>query len=286
MEKGQKEIDIFRYRDYHIFLKDWYEQAKRTRRSFSFRALSNKAGFRSKNFPLLVMQGKRNLSEESMARFVSALNMDRRQEEFFRDLVRFNQAKTHEEKNRHYRLLLEFKMAGLRKRLEKEKYDYYSEWYHPVVRELITSEEFDGTPGWIATKISPSITPAQAAKSIRLLEKLELIRKIGENRWAPSEAVIDTGPEIDSVIVHNYHKKLLDLTKERMESLNLEYRDTSAMTLGVRRETVHKIKQRVQEFRQEILRLVSGDKNTEEVIQLNIHFYPVTNISAKEREGV
>ncbi|MDO8644112.1 MAG: TIGR02147 family protein, partial [bacterium] len=245
-----------------------------------------KAGFQSKNFLMLVMQNKRNLTEESIRKFVTGLSLNKQEEEFFRDLVFFNQSKTHHEKNDYYKLLLQCKHAKHFKTIEKEKYEYYSEWYHPVVRELVASKEFDGTSEWIADKISPKITPTQASKSIQLLEKLGLIQKTKDNHWAPTNTVIDTGPEVDSTVVHNYHKRLLDLTRDRMDHLSLEHRDTSAMTLGVKKERLAQIKKMVQEFRQEILKLVSEEDAPEEVFQLNIHLYPVTNPSRKKGENL
>ncbi|MDO8493876.1 MAG: TIGR02147 family protein [Deltaproteobacteria bacterium] len=282
MKKENKEINIFQYRNFRSFLKDWFTNAKETKRSFSFRQLAQKAGFQSKNFPLLVMQNKRNLTEDSIRKLSIALDLNKQEEEFFRELVFFNQSKTHDEKNHYYQQLLQCKKAKKFKVIEKEKYDYYSEWYHPVVRELIASQEFDGTSEWIANKISPKITPSQASRSIQLLENLDLIRKTGPNQWSLSSTVIDTAPEIDSTVVHNYHKKLLDLTRDRMDQLSLEHRDTSAMTLGVKKERLIEIKKRVQAFRQEILKLVEQDETPEEVFQLNIHLYPVTTTTGKK----
>src|SRR3990172_7163201 len=90
--------DIFNYTDYRAFLADFYKEAKKTK-SISLRAFSKKAGFTSPNYPKMVMDGDRNLTEESITRFVSALELNKQEEEFFRNLVLFNQAKSHAKKN-------------------------------------------------------------------------------------------------------------------------------------------------------------------------------------------
>ena len=267
---------IFEYSDYRQFLKDWFLAGKKTRASVSYRSFSKKAGFHSSNFIMLVIQGKRNLSEESLTKCIAALNFNKQEGEFFRNLVFLNQAKTHQDKNFYYQRLLQSRKFNELKPIEKQNYEYYGAWYHPVVRELVVSKGFDGTPEWIARHLSPEITPAQAAKSIELLESLKFIRKMPANRWEQVSPIVSTGPELTSVVVHNYHKLLLDLSKEVMDKLSFKDRDASSLTLGVKKEKLPRLRAKIREFREEILKMVADDHEPEEVVLLNIQFYPVT----------
>ncbi|MBI1908864.1 MAG: TIGR02147 family protein [Deltaproteobacteria bacterium] len=282
MGRTGSKIDLFQYRDYRSFLKDWYKAAKAERSSYSFRLFAKKAGFVSSNFLMLVMQGKRNLTEESLKKCLVGLGLNKQEQDFFRSLVFFNQAKTHEDKHFYYQQLLRSRKFRQLKPIEKQQYQYYSAWYHPVVRELVVSPEFDGTPEWIARHLFPAIAPAQAAKSIELLEGLGFIEKDKNGRWQQTSTIISTGPELISVVVHNYHKLLLDLSKQVMDQLSLKDREVSALTLGVKKERLEELRNKIREFRQEILKLVSEDTEPEEVVQLNIQFFPVT----KDLKGV
>lgn len=278
MQKGTRKIKIFEYRDYRVFLKEWYQQAKKSRGSYSYRLFAKKAGFQSSNFLMLVIQGKRNLTEESLTKFIIGLNLNKQEQEFFRNLVYFNQAKTHLAKDLYYKRLLQTKKYDQLKSIEKQQYEYFSTWYHPVVRELVVSKDFDGTPEWISHRLMPTVSPLQISKSIDLLESLGFIKKDEKKHWKQSSSLISTGPELSSVTVHNYHKSLLDLSKVVMDFLSMEYRDVSAMTLGIRRDQLPQLRAKVRDFRQEILKMVSGETEPEEVVQLNIQFYPVTKI--------
>ncbi|MBI2340262.1 MAG: TIGR02147 family protein [Deltaproteobacteria bacterium] len=283
---GKSALSIFEYRDYRAYLKDWYGEAKRSRASFSFRSFAKKAGFHTSNFLMLVMKGKRNLTEESLKKFIVGLSLNKQEQEFFRNLVFFNQAGRHEDKNFYYQRLLQSKKFSQLKPIEKRQYEYYSAWYHPAVRELVVSREFDGTPEWIAGRLSPPITRAQAEKSIELLEGLGLIQKNGDGRFRQASSIVTTGPELTSVVVHNYHKILLDLSKEVMDRLSMGHRDASSMTLGVKRERLPQLRAKIREFRQEILKLVANDTEPEEVALLNIQLYPVTKApDAQSKKG-
>ena len=284
MKEGKNKIRVFDYKNYRAFLRDWYTNEKTSRSTFSFRSFARKAGFKTSNFLMLVMNGKRNLTESSLNKFIIGLGLNKQDSEFFRNLIFFNQAKTNEEKDIYYQRMLLSKKYKKIKPIEGKQYEYYSKWYHPVIRELIASKEFDGTFEWLAKNVHPSITTSQAEKSVKLLEGLGFVKKVGANKWKQTDTVISTGPTLKSVIVHNYHKELIKLSMNMMDDDKLKNRDVSAITLGVRRSKMKEVIKKIREFRQEILKLASTEDEPEEVAQLNIQFFPVTKTSKEEEE--
>lgn len=278
MKAGLKDmnINLFEYRDYRTFLKEFYQKARNISHSYSFRALAKRAGFKSSNFFMLVMQGKRNLTEDSLHKVMRALNLNKQEEDFFRNLVFFNQATSYEDKNLYYQRLVQSKKIKELKPIEKKQYEYYSAWYHPVIRELVIAKDFDGTPEWISKKLFPTVTTLQVSKSIELLEALNLIVKDGQGKWRQKDSLISTGPELTSVVVHNYHKILLNLSQQVMDKLSMKEREVSSLTLGVSKKLLPEITTKIREFRQELLKMVAQEAQPEEVALLNIQFYPVT----------
>lgn len=73
----------------------------------------------------------------------------------------------------------------------------------------------------------------------------------------------------------------MDLSKEVMDQLSLQYRDVSSLTLGVKRERLGELRTKIREFRQEILKLASADVEPEEVVLLNMQLFPVTRVEDK-----
>jgi len=278
MRGTKKEINLYEYGDYRVFLRDWFAQTKKVYRSFSLRAFSKRAGFKSPNFFKLVMDGERNLTEVSLVKFLTGLRLNKEEQEFFRNLVFFTQAKTHDEKNLFYRRLLQSREFGHLRPLEKVQYEFYGTWYHSVIRELITSPQFDGTPEWLAHQINPPILPAQAEKSLVLLEKLGLIEKTGARSWKQTNALISTGPEVASLTLMNYHQHLLGLSREMLPIIPSAQRDISSLTLGIPHEKLPMLKIKIQTFRREILKFISLEEHPDTVVLLNIQMYPVTQI--------
>ena len=104
-----KQVTIFEYDNYRAYLRDLYKFYKETKPQFSYRYFSQKAGFRSPNFLQLVIEGKRNLSPESVEKFTHALKLGKKEAEFFRVLVYLNQARTVSEKKIYAEQLMQFR---------------------------------------------------------------------------------------------------------------------------------------------------------------------------------
>lgn len=276
MKVTSSKVHLFDFLDYRQFLKEWYWAAKETRASYSFRTFSKKAGFTSPNFFKLVMDGDRNLTEESLAKFMVGLALNKQEQEFFRNLVFFNQAKNHEEKDRYYHRLLQSRKFNQLKPVEKSQYEFYSTWYHSVIRELATHPEFDGTPEWLSRRIFPAVTAQQAKKSLELLQTLGMIEPLEKGRFKSVNPLISTGAESDSLVLLNYHRNLLALAQDVVGKTQPGDRDVSAMTLGVAKERIPELKKKIQEFRSEILRMVSTDTTPEKVVFLAIQMIPAT----------
>ncbi|HKY64032.1 MAG TPA: TIGR02147 family protein [bacterium] len=268
-------IPLFEYFDYRHFLRDRYQALKANRR-FSYRLFARRAGFRSSNIFKLVMEGRRNLTEKSSRMFAKGLRLNRSEGEYFRELVLFNQADTHEEKNERYRQLLRMQCLQGLEPLERDRHEYYSAWYHPVVRELVVARDFDGTAKWIAARLDPAVGVAQVNQSIRLLQRLGFIEKTAEGRWRQASPLVSSGAESDSAVLLHYHRSVLEILLRQAGSRHPSERDISALTLGIHRSRVSELKRRVQEFRREILQLVSEDHEPEEVVILGIQLLPVT----------
>ena len=127
---------IATYLDYRQFLRDHYAEQKRRNPRYSHRLFARKAGLTSSGFYSEVLNGKRQLAPAAVLRFAKALKLTAPEQAYFECLVAFNQAKTVEERNRHYG-----KLAGQRAAradvVGAERYEFYRHWYHAALRELI-----------------------------------------------------------------------------------------------------------------------------------------------------
>jgi uncharacterized protein (TIGR02147 family) len=272
---------IYQHTNYRSFLKDYYEE-KKSGEGFTYREFSRIAGMNSSSWLLHLIKGTKNLSNESIIKISKALGLSAAEAEYFELLVHFTQAKDNDTRDYFYRKMLACKKSLNMAYLSEEQYDYYTKWYHPVVRSLVSKAAFGNDYGLLAARLVPRITAAEAKASVTLLEKLGLIRKDSSGNWMQAEPILSTGDEVMSLNIVNYHKQVSRLAENAFDRSVREDRDISALTLGINRETFNRIKSRLQSFRKEIMEIVKESEKPDRVFQLNLQFFPV---SRQEEQG-
>jgi uncharacterized protein (TIGR02147 family) len=268
---------LFEYMNFRDYLRDYYEDKKKAHAFYSFRLFSQKAGFTSPNFFKLVIDGKRNLSKESAFKFSKALGHTKKEADYFENLVFFNQSKTLEEKNAYLSNVMRFRGKSDPKKIEESEYSYYSNWYNPVIRELVIAMDFKENFKKLGQAAIPAISEAEARQSVKLLAELGFIQKNGDGTYSKTSAVLTTGPQVRSVAIANYHKVMMQRASESIERFSAVQRDISSLTLSVSPQAFAAIIARIQDFRKEILELSEMDENRQKVVQLNLQLFPLSN---------
>lgn len=275
MKTKESQPNVFEYTDFRQFLKDHYKFMKRETPYYSYRYFSKVAGFTSPNYLKLVIDGERNISSEAIDQFSKVLKLPAKERRYFRLMVLMNQATSGEEKDFYLRQILKSKAVKNLKPLTQAQYDYYSQWFHIPLRELIGRSDFKHDPKWIAHQFTPALTESQVKEGLELLEKLSLIEKSENGSYRQMEKAISTGDEVTSQAVMNYHRKMIQMGAEALDRFSAQDRDISSLTMGVSRETRATIKKMIQEFRKEIIAVASQEQDVREVLQLNFQLFPI-----------
>jgi uncharacterized protein (TIGR02147 family) len=274
--------DIFEFLNYREYLGAYYIAAKQNMPAFSYRYFSRKAGYASPNFLKLVIEGKRNISADSIERFAKALQLSRREKSFFTNLVAFGQAETAKDKNLAFE-----KVAGSRRfkkarRIDQAYFTYLSHWYIPVIREMVTRGDFNEDPRWIADQLLPPISAKQASESLDLLMELGFLIRDESGALALAEVTLTTGHEVRSLGVGNYHRQMLIRAAESIELVEAPLRDLSAMTICIRPERITEFKERIHQLCEVLMEAGERDEEPECVYQLNIQFFPVNKVRKED----
>jgi uncharacterized protein (TIGR02147 family) len=272
---------VFEYLDYRIFLRDFINFHKKHVRGFTHRTLAQKAGV-SAGILSDILSGRQNLTLPVAQRYAKAFELRERERQYLSCLILFNNASTNDEKNSRYAELTKARGRSSAVFLDTKQYEYFSRWYHAVVRELIHGKSVDTDPALIAGKIQPQISAAQVKKAIRLLESLGLIEQCG-GRWQQTSTVVSSEFQIQSVALKNYQSEMIRLAQESIERYPSDSRELQALTLRATPEFFRKLKERIRLFTDEVLSMAATEENGEEmVLQFNMQLFPFTK--AKEGE--
>ena len=268
---------LFEYMDYREYLRFMFEEKKKEHAFYSYRFFSQKAGFKSPNFLKLVVEGNRNLTKESVFKVVKAFSLNKREADYFENLVFLNQSSSLEEKNLYLMRLMKHRVKSDPRKLEESEYEYYSQWFNPVIRELVTAYDFNGDFKKLGAAVVPQISAADAEKSVRLLCKLKLIEKCSDGSYVKTAISLTTGPQVRSIAVTNYHKAMMRLASESIERIPAQYRDITSVTLSVSEETYKSIVDKLAQFRKELLEMAETDQQVHKVVQMNLQLFPLSD---------
>jgi uncharacterized protein (TIGR02147 family) len=274
-------LNVFNYQDYRKFLADYYKEKKTSRSAFSYLNFSRKAGFTSKSFVFNVINGRKNLSSTSVVQLSQALGLGKKESAFFETLVYYNQAKSFNERNFYYEKLNALRPASTRGssawQLREDQYEFYSNWYHAVIRSLI--DMFPDVTDFrkLAKMVSPAIRPKQAEKSIKLLLRLGLIDK-KNGTYKISEKSLTTGEDVQSLAVQTFHLETMKLAEKAIKMLPKNKRNISGLTLGISTEAYSEICNIIYECQKKIMDVANKDEKSDRVYQLNFHLFPVSKL--------
>jgi uncharacterized protein (TIGR02147 family) len=223
--------NIYNFSDYREFLKDRYRQLKESDPLFSFRYFSKQAGFGSPNYLKLVMDGKRNLSAEAIGKFAKGLRLDNHESEYFRYMVEYNQCENVPKKKVYEAKLMYLRELFKVKTLIPELYDYYHEWYHAAIREMIKKGKVKNDPTMIAQSLVPTISEADAQASVALLVKLNFVAEGADHMLVSTETT-----EIDSTSAAMaqkiYYEQMAELAAQSLYTQGPETQDFESITLS------------------------------------------------------
>lgn len=273
---SNQRVSVFDYLDYRAYLRDHYAERKASEYGFSHRAFSKRAGLRSTNYLKLVMDGERNLTAEMASHFATGCGLEKTAAEYFCELVAMNQAATATERNRCHGRLMRYRQYRALHQLDAAQTLYYSTWYLPAIRELAARADFDPEPKWIARTLMPRISADEAQRALSTLLQLGLLVKDDAGRITQTDALVTTGPGPLGHHVVNYHRAMLDRAAAAVETVPREEREISSLTLCVSQEVLLDLKERIREFRRELLQLTELRGMPERVVQLNFQLFPLS----------
>lgn len=271
-----KTIDVFRYLDYRKFLGEYYKKRKQESRAFSYRSFARRCGLRSPNHLKRIIERERNLSDEAALSYVDAIGLEGDAAQYFCELVRFDQAKTRKERDASYLRLIQYRGYRKAQGLDASHHRYHSTWYIPAIREMLPLDGFKPEAKWIAKQLIPSITEKEAAEALDVLEELGMIKRDEAGVIERSDQVVSTGPETSGLHIVNYHAVMMEKAIQSIDAVARERRDISGVTLCLPVGAIPKLKERIRDFRKEVLAMEVSDGTGDEVVQLAIQLFPLT----------
>ncbi len=270
------------YQDCSTFLKDLYEARKQSDQQYSYMQLAEDLGFSRTNIIYQFIKKIRPISFKAAEKISDNLKLKGLERRYFLALVKLYNTKEQNERQHLLEKLLEIKSQDLVNEDSQRMLEYFKEWYHPVIREMVALADFQDNPQWISERMFPRPRVEKIAESLELLKRLGYIRYDDQkNRYVQSEPTINTGVRAPGISLVNYHHKMIALSSDSITTHAPEDRQIGAITICVSHKKMEQIKNKIHTFQLEILKETEDTADAQEVYQLNIQFFPFTKVNRK-----
>ena len=267
--------DILEYTSYRQYIADYYAE-KKAKSAFTWQEFTRAAGFSSPVHLKYASDGRLNLSDAAALRVAQAMHLVDFEQEYFCEMVKFDNAKTDTEKKAAFSKMLSIADAHKAKIVEGDSFRYFESWKNPVLRELAPAMP-GAKPLALARACRPEITAAEVTESLNFLVKAGFLKKDEEGRFVQTDKFITTGPlDVTPVAVRGMHRQMGEFALDAIEGVAQDERHFSGLTMGLTHEAYEEIVQEIDACRKRIAAIATRDSEIDDVYRLNMQLFPIT----------
>ena len=269
--------EIFSFLDVGAWLRAEFEARKAETPSLTHRTFSAQCGYKSSGGVSLLMSGRRRMSRDAAARIGKALDLTLSEREHLRRMVEFSLADDFEERANILRSMTAAKRFAEDWKGTVEAFEFYRDWTAPVVRELVSLPDFKEDPEWIAARVHKKIRTREARSALARLLRTGYLERDKDGALRPSAPIIATKSELQSEPLKNFHREMMKLAGEALDTQGRDQRDMRVITMAISESQAARLKAMLTQFHKEVLEVVAEDEPIETVYQLNTQLFALTD---------
>lgn len=276
------------YMDYRKFLLDYYlfkrEQTKKHLRPYSYSIFAAAANIKSPNYLKMIIEGKRNLSEDMIGKFARALAFNKQHSEEFRLLVMFNQSADPAERNLLLKQLSEYRVSYKLKtgEIDKKSFEKLPSWVAWVLYAMIDQEGVSFKIEDLRNLLRGKVKADEIQSAMKSLIDAGEVVVDEEGNLKKTRALAESSEEIPVALIRKLQSQLMLLGLESLYQDPPTDREFGTITLALTKTEFEDIRFKLRQLRKQIHKDNSINRMNsrgDRVYQLNLQLFPVTNRS-------
>lgn len=275
--------------DYRKFLADFYEhkkdQTKNHFRPYSYAHFSAAADIKSPNYLKMIIEGKRNLSDDMVSKFAKAMSLNKEQGEELRLLVNFNQAEDPANRNFALKALSEFRVEQKLKQgaIDRKTWEKVPNWVAWVLYAMVDQEGVKFDVASLKSLLRGKASDSEIESALNsLFESGELVKDLETGEVKKTRSMIENSEEVPVALVRKLQAQLMYLGLESLYQDAPTEREFGSLTLSMTKKEFEELKFKLRQMRKGLTKdnsIARMGAKGERVYQLNIQLYPVSDAS-------
>ncbi len=278
------------YTDFRQFLKDVYSYRRLTEstgvRAYSYSAFSAAADIKSPNYLKLIIEGRRNLSDDMIAKFGRALRLQKSEVEEFRALVHYGQATEPIERNQYLKELADIRArrAFATGEMSQQAWEKIPSWMGWVLYAMADQQGVQFDPDELYRVMRAKTSPEDVRNEMKRLmlngDLKQTVSQNGETAIVKGRDIIDSPQELPVEMIRKLQAELIYLGIESLFRDSPKEREFGAMTIAMTPSEFEQVRFELRQTRKRIqkdLKMKREAGKGERVYQMNIQLFPVTD---------
>ncbi|MCQ2054458.1 MAG: TIGR02147 family protein [Fibrobacter sp.] len=266
-------IDIYHFTHFRKYLEEYQAARALEEPSFTRVEICNQLGLpKTRSYFADVLRGKK-VSKRMAEKFEEVLELDKKECQYFEAMVDFDQAKTMAERTEAMNALLKLH-PNPQLILNSDAYEYYKCWYNSTLFAILDVMDVDDDLTAVQKRLVPHVTLGKLEDSVKLLERLKLIRKNENGFWKPTRESISSGPYNNDELIREYQLQSFELSKQAVLSPSKNPNVMSTMVFSVSDKAYRELENELQKFKTVARRIIAKDaQKATRVYQMNLHLF-------------
>lgn len=275
------------YSDFRLYLRDVYEFRRITEgtglRPYSYSTFSAAADIKSPNYLKLIIEGRRNLSNDMIGRFARALRLNKAETEEFRVLVQYGQANETIERNQFLKELVDLraKRSVESGEISAQAVAKMPGWIEWVLYSMAEQSGVDFEPERLQKLFRSKASTDDIATSLKkLISSGDLSKDIVTGEIRKGRDLIESPQDLPVALIRKLQAELIYLGIESLFRDSPKDREFGAMTVAMTEDEFQRVRFEFRQMRKRLLSdLLLKRKSTkgERVYQLNVQLFPITD---------
>ncbi|HWU42689.1 MAG TPA: TIGR02147 family protein [Bdellovibrio sp.] len=275
------------YMNYRQFLADFYsfkrQSSKGSLRAYNYAVFSAAANIKSPNYLKMIIEGKRNLSDDMIGKFGKALGFNKELTEEFRLLVQFTQATDPADRNMYLKKLSEHRVSAKIKtgEIDRRSFEKVPNWVAWIVYAMVDQEGVSFDTKGLKKLLRGKASEDEIETALNsLINSGDLRRDEVTGELKKARSLTDSPEEIPVALVRKLQSQLMYLGLESLYQDQPTEREFGTLTMSLTKAEFEEIKFKLRQMRKSINKdnsIARMKSKGERVYQLNIQLFPVTN---------
>jgi transcriptional regulator with XRE-family HTH domain len=161
--------------------------------------------------------------------------------------------------------------------LTLDAFTVISDWYHYAILELTRLKDFRPDAKWVANVLD--ISPVEVTAAVERLVRLGLM-KAEEGKWTVVANHTTINNHFTDAAFRKFQRQVLEKAVVALEQIPLEARDQTNVTMAIDTRRLPEAREMIKNFRRKLSQFLESSEALDQVYQVSISLYPLTQIKA------